>query len=222
MRNLRKLRVMTPPDADGVPPRRRGRPPSGGREAIVAATLCLLRERGASRLTTREVAARAGTAEGTVFYHFGDRTGLLMAVINDGLRAFADVHFGQPDPGSDIGTLLDRFTSALEGFLDIAVVAMIAAQSDAELRDGMAQYFLARNVGPHRGVELLGGALRRAQSAGLVRTDIDAEALAMMVIGSCFLRVALQQMIGSDYSAKFPDRAELVRTVTTMLAPVGR
>jgi AcrR family transcriptional regulator len=222
MRNLRKLRAMDTPGADAASPRRRGRPPSGGREAIVAATLSLLRERGASRLTTREVAARAGTAEGTVFYHFGDRTGLLMAVINDGLQAFADVHFGQSDTAGDVGTLLDRFTSALEGFLEIALVAMIAAQSDAELRDGMAEHFLSHNIGPHRGVELLGAMLRRAQLAGLVRTDIHAEALAMMVIGSCFLRVGLEQMIGTDYSAKFPDRTEVVRTITTMLAPVDR
>jgi hypothetical protein len=29
-------------------------------------------------------------------------------------------------------------------------------------------------------------------------------------------------MIGADYSAKFPDRTEVVRTITTMLAPVDR
>ena len=37
-------------------PKRRGRPPAGGREAILAAALQLLRERGIARVTSREVA----------------------------------------------------------------------------------------------------------------------------------------------------------------------
>ncbi|MCU1676268.1 MAG: regulatory protein TetR [Frankiales bacterium] len=216
---------MTPADSDAhshahsdAPPlRKRGRPPSGGREAIVAATVDLLRERGASRLTTREVAQRAGVSEGSVFYHFGDRSGLLTAVINDGLRAFANVHSAG---AGDVEMTLDRFTAALEEFLDIAFVAMVAAQSDAELRTGMADHFVAHDLGPHRGVEALGGFMRRAQAAGLVRRDVDADALAMLVIGTCFLRVSMVQMIGPDYAAKFPERAELVHTVATLLQPL--
>ncbi|MDQ1703003.1 MAG: hypothetical protein QOF57_2255 [Frankiaceae bacterium] len=212
---------MDTPGTDGAPARRRGRPPSGGREAIIAATVSLLRERGASRLTTREVAARAGTAEGTVFYHFGDRSGLLTAVINDGLRAFADAYFASPGSREgDVGPMLDSFTAALDGFLDVAFIAMTAAQSDAELREGMAQHFLTNNIGPHRGVESLGSFLRQAQNAGLVRRDVDASSLAMLVIGSCFLRVSQAQMIGAAYAAKFPARGELVRTVTTLLRPL--
>ncbi|MDQ1723041.1 MAG: hypothetical protein QOG52_69 [Frankiaceae bacterium] len=210
---------MTPADdTDQAHARRRGRPPSGGREAIVAATIDLLRERGASRLTTREVAARAGVSEGSVFYHFGDRSGLLTAVINHGLRAFGEVH---GERGGEVAATLDWFSRTLEGFLDIALVAMIAAQSDAELRTGMANHFLTNNLGPHRGIEALGAFLRRAQTAGLVRRDVEAESLAMLVIGSCFLRVSQQQMIGADYATKFPDREEMVRTLTTLLTPAG-
>src|SRR4051812_50101602 len=67
-------------------PRRRGRPPSGGREAILEATLALLRERGVARLTTRDVAERAGVSEASVYYHYTDKAGLLRAVFEAGLR----------------------------------------------------------------------------------------------------------------------------------------
>jgi AcrR family transcriptional regulator len=57
-------------------PRRRGRPSSGGREAILDAALALVREEGIARLTSRAVAARAGVSDASVYYHFKDRRGL--------------------------------------------------------------------------------------------------------------------------------------------------
>ena len=67
-------------------PKRRGRPPAGGREAILAAALQVIRERGIARLTAREVASLAGVSEASVFYHYKDRFGLLQAVFEEGLR----------------------------------------------------------------------------------------------------------------------------------------
>src|ERR1700760_3553609 len=75
----------SPPTPPGGPAKRRGRPPAGGREAILAAALELLRERGIARVTSREVAALAGVSEASVFYHYKDRAGLLRAVFEQGL-----------------------------------------------------------------------------------------------------------------------------------------
>jgi AcrR family transcriptional regulator len=62
-------------------PRRRGRKPSPElREAIVRAALGLFGERGAAGVTTREIAAAAGTTERTLFKHFGSKDGLIQAV----------------------------------------------------------------------------------------------------------------------------------------------
>jgi AcrR family transcriptional regulator len=54
------------------------------RSAIVAATLPLFLEQGAS-VTTREIAQAAGIAEGTIFRVFEDKTALLDAVIDAAL-----------------------------------------------------------------------------------------------------------------------------------------
>src|SRR6516165_11234624 len=72
-------------------PKRRGRPPAGGREAILAAALQLLRERGIARVTSREVAALAGVSEASVFYHYKDRAGLLQAVFEQGLEPLREL-----------------------------------------------------------------------------------------------------------------------------------
>src|SRR5579864_5011074 len=89
--------------------RPRGRPPSGGREAILDATLALLREQGIANLTSREVAARAGVSDASVYYHFGDRAGLLQAVFESGMKPLKFMH------GSDVNELepLDVLRAAL-------------------------------------------------------------------------------------------------------------
>ena len=80
------------PDAGaGEARRRRGRPSAGVREAILAATLDLAAEQGLTRLTTKEVARRAGASEASVFYHFGDKVGLLQAAMVAGLEPLMEL-----------------------------------------------------------------------------------------------------------------------------------
>ena len=93
---------------DGAP-RRRGRPPAGGREAILAAALQLLRERGISRVTSREVAALAGVSEASVFYHYKDRAGLLRAMFEQGLQPLQALAAGLA--GEDLHDVLTRIAA---------------------------------------------------------------------------------------------------------------
>jgi AcrR family transcriptional regulator len=55
-------------------------PPAERRDAIVTAVLPLVVARGAS-VTSKELAAAAGVSEGTIFKVFGDKDGLLAAVM---------------------------------------------------------------------------------------------------------------------------------------------
>jgi PhnB protein len=162
-------------------PRRRGRPPSGGREAILDATLALLRERGVARLTTRDVAERAGVSEASVYYHYTDKAGLLRAVFEAGLpplEAFEEVG----------DTPLLTLGQALERFLDQALPVMMAAQSDVSLREEMAAFLAANDLGPHRGVRALAPRL----------PDPDPEAAALLFTASCFMRAAQRQIMGKS------------------------
>ena len=185
---------------------------------MIAATLELLHERGAGRLTTREVAVRAGVSEGSVFYHFTDRTGLLTAAIEDGLAGLKSV--GERGiEGTSVAAAIDRFTLAVEAFLDRALLVMFAAQSDAELRTGLADYLVSNNLGPHRGVQALGDYLRDEQARGTVRTDVDPHAVALMVVSASFMWASQQQMISPEYSAQLPGREAVVEALSTMLRP---
>jgi AcrR family transcriptional regulator len=196
------------------PPKRRGRPPSGGREAILAATLELLRDRGISNLTTREVAARAGVSDASVYYHFRDRAGLLQAVFEAGMQPLAYLSTLEEDQRDPL-EVLTGVAHALESFFDEALPVMFAAQSDPELREAMAAHMSQRQLGPHRGVEALGGYLHREQSAGRIGPDVDVEAVAMVLIDSCLGRSMRKQMLPSP--TRLPSLDQTVRTINRLL-----
>jgi AcrR family transcriptional regulator len=197
-------------------PKRRGRPPSGGREAILAATLQLLREQGVARFTTREVAARAQVSEASIFYHYGDRAGLLQAVFAEGLRPLEALNnrgFDTVDPGD----VLDTVAHAIEHFLDQTLPVIMAAQADVELRDALAAYMIEHDLGPHRGVRAVGDYLAAEQQAGRVSGDVDVEAAALMLVSTCFLRSS--QRLITPHGDVLPS---LDRVVTELSAMVRR
>lgn len=197
-------------------PKRRGRPPSGGRQAILTATLQLLTERGIARLTTREVAERAGVAEASVYYHYTDRAGLLKAVFAAGLEPLQRLN----ERGIEGPTHLDvmtRLGRAIERFLEQALPVLVAAQSDTELRDALAEHMRAHDLGPHRGVRALAGYLRAEQEAGRVGDHVDPEATALMLVSTCFMRVSQRQMLG-PHNRKLPSLERVVGALDGLLA----
>jgi AcrR family transcriptional regulator len=177
------------------PAKRRGRPPSGGKEAILEATLELLRERGIARLTTREVAERAGTSEASIFYHYRDRARLLQAVFERGLEPLQRTAAARCK-GGDAGEVMLGVGKGIEGFLEQALPILVAAQSDTELQRALASYIEERDLGPHRGVALLAGYLAEEQRAGRVRADVEPEAVATMLVSTCFMRASQRQLMG--------------------------
>ena len=200
-------------------PKRRGRPPAGGREAILAAALRVIRERGIARLTAREVAVLAGVSEASVFYHYKDRFGLLQAVFEEGLRPLAALADGGVQPGTDPRSVLSLYGRTLEEFLDGVLPLIAAAQSDTELRDAMAAYMAEHDLGPHRGVRAIGDYFAAEQAAGRARAGVDAHAVAMMFIGACYTRSSQRQM--PLPSVELPPLDDIVEATVALMAPVA-
>lgn len=195
-------------------PKRRGRPPSGGREAILAATLTLLREQGVARFTTREVAARAGVSEASIFYHYGDRAGLLHAVFAEGLRPLEALN-ERGDDKVDSNDVLGQVAAAIEVFLDQALPVMMAAQADIDLRNAMAAYMTERDLGPHRGVEFVTTILANQQRLGRIDADVDVEATALMLVATCFLRVSQRQI--TPHARALPSLDRVITQLTAFI-----
>ena len=73
------------------------------RSAILCAAERLVAERGADSVTMDEVASAAGVGKGTLFRRFGDRAGLLRALLDERERAFQeDFIRGEPPLGPGV------------------------------------------------------------------------------------------------------------------------
>ncbi|MHB1517511.1 MAG: TetR/AcrR family transcriptional regulator [Acidimicrobiales bacterium] len=200
---------------------KRGRPSEGAREAILAATLDLAAEQGLARLTTKEVARRAGVSEASVFYHFADKVGLLEEAIVAGSEPLMELDAALLS-GAGEGTVDDsllEFATSLERFFDRVLPVLSAVQGDAELRAAFAKRMTERDLGPHRGITLLGQALAGMQQRGTVDRSVDAEAVALAVIGSCFMRSWQRYLFGRRPKQGLPDIARTMRALADLIQP---
>lgn len=208
-------------EAAGATRRPRGRPSTGAREAIVAAALEIISGDGLDQLTTRAVAKRAHTSEASVFYHFGDKVGLLQAAVMAGLGPLKALDSAaltgalEQSPAETLGVI----TAALERFFDHAMPVIATIQADASLRRAFAERLVEGDLGPHRGVQLLADYLQAMVKRGVVRADLDCEAVAMLVVGACFLAAWQRAMSGESSDGKLPELSRVVDALGTLLAP---
>jgi TetR/AcrR family transcriptional regulator, regulator of cefoperazone and chloramphenicol sensitivity len=82
-----------PAQRSAVPTRRTSAPRKRGddtRAKIIGETVRCIGEEGFAAATAKHVAERAGVTWGVIQYHFGDRNGLLMAVVDDGVARLVD------------------------------------------------------------------------------------------------------------------------------------
>jgi AcrR family transcriptional regulator len=91
------------------------------RQNVLAAARALFAEKGAANVTMSEVARAAGVAKGTVFQRFGDRSGLVVALLDEHERDLQDqILRGTPPlgPGAPPEERLRAFVIALARLTD--------------------------------------------------------------------------------------------------------
>ena len=153
------------------------------RDAILCAAQRLVSDRGADGVTMDEVACAAGVGKGTLFRRFGDRAGLLRALLDERELAFQeDFIRGAPPlgPGAPPRERLIAFGHRLLEEIDIQGDLLAAAETGAP-----GERLLHSVYGAHRAhvTALLGDAAPRC----------DADYLADVLLGALAAEVALYQ-----------------------------
>ncbi len=98
--------------------RRRLRQRDDTRRAILQATDTLLVEEGFERFSMRRLADRCGYTAPTIYHHFGDKNGLLDALIDERFRRLLGSLRGSPGGSSPLATLRAMAESFVQFGLD--------------------------------------------------------------------------------------------------------
>ncbi len=95
------------------------------RVRLLEAVARLVAERGAEHVTMHEVAEAAGVGKGTLFRRFGDRDGLLLALLGEAEADFHEAYTSGPPPLGPGAPARDRLTA-----FGCALIERVAADAD--------------------------------------------------------------------------------------------
>jgi AcrR family transcriptional regulator len=167
------------------------------RDRILAAAVTVMRERGVTNTTTKEVARVAGVAEGSIYNHFANKAELIaasMAHVAAGMREAVGMLLGQVGQGSLEDNLAAYAEVAIGFFGDLLPVtgpAMGDRDVLAWLRQGGPHAHRgdgdtpAPVLGPVLGHAGIIGYLEAEQRAGRLPATASPPHLAALLLGAC-------------------------------------
>jgi len=166
-------------------------------QSLIDAATAVFAERGYDCATTREIAERAGCAEGLIHRYFGGKRGLLLAILEARAgKVVEDFVAALPDQGTleeEIERILLWHLDTMWERRDFMRVAVSQAAIDSEIGRAI-------NEGIHNGrVQLIAKKLRRHKRAGRIRADLDLEATAQTIANLGFaMGFSFQVSLGQD------------------------
>jgi len=142
------------------------------RDAILEAAVTLLETRDSNLITTEEIAALAGVSAATVYNLVGTRDELMYQLLGRILNDLAEV-LRSLDPSDPI--------AAAQLVIDHTVGAFASNPNAYRQVVAVAQRAAAAHPTPVEPSSFQVAAMRRAQSMGIIRDDIDASGLARQI-----------------------------------------
>jgi AcrR family transcriptional regulator len=178
------------------------------RRRILAAAAALIEEHGVAQVSMEAIAASAGVGKGTLFRRFGDRSGLVMALLDERTREFQDALIrGEPPlgPGAPPVERVVAFGRGMLALLDAHGEMLLAAELGARWVRGEAGVYalyrthlamLAREADPSLDDEYVAEALlapltaetflylRKGRELPLERIEAGYEQLVRRLLGA--------------------------------------
>jgi AcrR family transcriptional regulator len=151
------------------------------REALIAAGIAAFAAEGIDAPSLDSICARAGYTRGAFYVHFKDRDDFLIAVMSTAIAGFADAIIATGNAALDLDKTIALFVGAVEH-------GVFPLSGGVHFHQFMAACWRSEPVRA-RYVDVIADAGRRVafaikegQGAGTVRTDIDADAVGLMLV----------------------------------------
>lgn len=191
------------------------------RAKLLQATAHVIKERGLTGTTIREIAREAGVAEGAMYRHFPDKVQLIRAVVVDVEEwprlgtALAQL-LRRIGEGTVRGNLEELAREAVEGYREL-IGWTTTFSADQQVLDAVRDELAEREIGPVRAHDSLVTYLTREADQGRVELASPPAIVSAALLGACHERAFLQLL---HRRLPFPeDVDEFARELVTALIP---
>jgi AcrR family transcriptional regulator len=183
----------------------RQRDPERTRNEILEVATREFAERGYAGARVDEIAARMRTTKRMIYYYFGGKEQLFVAVLE---RAYAEIRHAeqevdvdQLDPLSALRRIAELTFDHHESHPDF--IRLVSIENIHRARH-MARSAAIANLGTPA-IDVLARILERGRADGVIRREIDAVDLHMMISAFCVFRVANRHTFGTLFERDLID-----------------
>jgi AcrR family transcriptional regulator len=187
------------------------------RSDILRAAEKLVRTRGLSGVTTRQISKEVGCSEGALYVHFKGRLELLLAMLEENLPTMLQpLETLQKSLGR--GSAQDNLVQALNGifkFHQRVVPATAGLFAEPELLASYRNSLKGQGKGPHLSMRVLADYIRSEQRLRRIDSYADANHAASLIMSSSFFRAFVEHFFGTPMPPAWREFAkELIATIT--------
>jgi len=182
---------------------------------IVETALNLINESGIQGLTIKNLSKKIGISEPAIYRHYENKIEILVAVLNSfgtllaGIKANVEKHEGS------LEKIEAMFTAFFQAFNENpSLVAVIFSE---ELFRNEPQLSQKTSEIINRNIQFLKSVIEKGSQSGEIRSDIPAEHLAIMVMGTLRLFVKKWQLAGFDFTLNSEGK-KLIQSIVTLLS----
>jgi AcrR family transcriptional regulator len=168
---------------------------AAARQRLIDATVAVAEREGVDGLTTRAIVAEAGVSAGMFYGHFESKEALLAAVVDHKTDELTTLVHAELELGAPMEGVLRELVRQLVSVVDLKVLAAFRSSVGTE-EALVAQRRINRRI-----VDAFVPLLAASMEAGVVRSDIDPEAVVEfidLVIDGLNRRRALDGFVSSD------------------------
>ncbi|MDA3816795.1 MAG: TetR/AcrR family transcriptional regulator [Prolixibacteraceae bacterium] len=182
---------------------------------IVEAALSLINETGIQGLTIKNLSKKIGISEPAIYRHYENKVEILVAVLDSFSNFMGNIKANVEKQSGSLSQIEAMFSAFFKAFYENpSLVAVIFSEelfrNEPRLSDKTSEII-------NRNIEFLSDVIRKGAQQGDIRTDVPANHLAIMVMGTLRLYVKNWQLTGAGFNLKV-EGEKLIRSVIILIS----